>query len=53
MQTIGVSSCLSAAAVLAATTVSSSWWYVLRSECPTTTNVQPSLARKAPLTSPV
>ncbi len=48
-----MSSCRKAALTLALTRASSSWWYWRRSEWPTTTYVQPSLASIAPETSPV
>ncbi len=53
MQTIGVIPYRSAALVLARTVSSDSPCSVRRSEWPTTTNVQPSLASIEPLISPV
>src|SRR6266511_3671381 len=50
---IGASPLARAAFTLALTIASSSWWYARRSECPTTTYWQPSLASIPPEMSPV
>src|SRR5207237_1186829 len=52
-QRIGAMPLAIAALTFRLTSSSSSWWYARRSECPTTTYWQPSLASIGPDTSPV
>ena len=53
IQRIGVMPCRYAALIFVFTVSSSSLWYIRRSEWPTTTKRQPSLASIVPLMSPV